>query len=198
MNICKCSEEEYDEGFEIDPYVVSFTSSYSSEKMWKEFGDDSEGIALEFDCRIIATCALKDRNPDIFLKCFYSEKEEVIKDWLINTRKNIMPWESDALQDDLMMISTLLLKNRFADEMEIRYTIPFIKPILYFHDGVILEPDKNEKIEDTKNLYFPKEALTGLYFGKNIDDEDYHDSLQYLKSVGYDVESLNIIRMNHT
>lgn len=171
--ICLENNAPYDEREVIYPYVISFSHVANDHMMWETFGDNGAGIMLEIDDSVVASHAMRDCSPDVFMECYYSDDKESIKEWLIECCTNVLPTVSDSLQNDLVEASAFLIPPRFSYQREMRYIIPY-------RTGGIISQNKKGKVSFDKEkkpslryrfVVLDKRALKSIILGERCSME---------------------------
>ena len=154
-SLCKQNYESFDNDWDFDPFIISFAKRRNCPRMWRNFGNYNKGIMLALDSTLIAQTAMKDSLPDVFMKCKYFVDNERRRQWLRTCRKEDFFVPSNCLQDDLMIISSFLLPNRYKREREYRYVVPIHRGFYVSWNPETKEP----KIEDEPlNKYTDKDG----------------------------------------
>lgn len=199
--ICKQSHESFDYDWDFDPFIISFAEKRNACNMWHSFGDNYKGIMIGLDPELISKTALKDSLPDVFMKCKYFDSNECRSQWLRTCQKEDFPVPSNCLQDDLMIISSFLLPNRYKKQREYRYVVPFHTGFSFSWDSEKNEPEyadeqlkkENDKVVD---LYvdFPKETLREVVIGRKC-KLTVAEVREYLLHNGYDLNHVTVTKL---
>ena len=185
--ICLENNAPYDEREVLYPYVISFSHVANDPMMWEAFGDNGAGVMLEIDDSVVASHAMRDFAPDVFMDCYYSDDKESIKEWLIECRTSVLPTVSDSLQNDLIEASAFLIPPRFCYQREKRYIIPYRTggTITRNKKGNVVFREEEKPTHDFRFVIFDKRALKSIILGEHC-SMDCKTIQGMLKDNGYE------------
>ena len=173
------------------PYIISFCKSGSSEYMWNNYGDNGEGIVLEFNQEKLYQEAISTKNYACLIPCEYvnphhSDKESIKQTILKIAQNDLLQENTDA---DRMIFAVMgIMQNKFHEEMEVRYVqIEEKLATAKCENGIaIIEDYEVPKDKWLRHLIFPKDILEKVVFGRDVCDEDVKTFKDYLCSIGYE------------
>lgn len=193
--ICSENNVPYAEQEPIYSYIICFSHIADDPMMWKNFGNNGAGIMLEIDDSVVASHAMRDFAPDVFMDCYYSDDKESIKEWLLECRTNVLPTISDSLQNDLIEVSAFLIPTRFSYQREMRYIIPYRTggTISRNKKGNVVFQEEEKPTLDFRFEVFDKRVLKSIILGENC-SMGCKAIQRMLKDNGY--QDVNVLTLN--
>lgn len=166
--ICLENNVPYAKQETMYPYVICFSHIADDPMMWERFGQNGSGLMFEINELVVASHAMRDFAPDVFMDCYYSDDKESIKEWLLECRTNVLPTISDSLQNDLIEVSAFLIPPRFSYQREMRYIIPSRTggTILRNKKGEVVFREEEKPTLDYRFVRFDKSALKSIILGE--------------------------------
>ena len=191
QEICEDNHWRFDiDRLSYNPYVISFCKSANSMHMWKEFGDNGEGIALVFNQERLKEETSSFMNYACMVPCEYiypnSERLQ-IKNTIIRIANSEL---LDVCTDDdkLIFAAMGVMQSKFYNEMEIRYVQ--IEERVFtasYNDGDVKIEEYNVPKEDwERHILFSKDIMEGVIFGKYVDSDDIISFKEYFSQCGFD------------
>ena len=188
--LCEELGYEYDPDYLAHrPYITSFCTCPNSEYMWSVFGDNGEGAVLVINEQILHEEASLVENYARIVPCEYidpqSDKQKK-KDIIMKIASN--DYLYDCPNDDRLMFAVMgVMQNKFYEEQEVRYVqIEKLLSTVYYKDGMAQVEKYNVPSDKwVKHVYFPKDILKGIIFGKKVDQYDYDYFKNYMLECGY-------------
>lgn len=200
-SICEQSLESFDNDWDFDPFIISFAKRRNCPRMWRNFGNYNKGIMLALDSKLIAQTAMKDSLPDVFMKCKYFVDNERRRQWLRTCRTGEFPVPSNCLQDDLMIISSFLLPDRYKKQREYRYVVPIHRGFNFSWNPEKKMPEyadeplnKYTDKEGNLSVDFPKETLREVVIGSKS-KLTVAEVRAYLSQNGYDLKTVLVSKL---
>lgn len=145
-----------------NPYIVSLTNSEDDLYMWKNYGDNCNGIAIGIEdlYTITRDFFLKYHLPAHFYKCIYKNSDD-IKEWkelnkLINTTNSNIR--------EISNISNIVKDSNYIYENEYRIVIEYGKNEHTY--------DRYNETEDTFRIPIPISAVKKIFVGHSANYEE--------------------------
>ncbi len=172
------------------PYIISFCEKTNSKYMWRYFGNKRKGIVLEFNQEKLCQEANSTDNYACLVPCKYvssNKDREKIKHIIMEIANDDLLCENTEADKHIFAVMGIMMDN-YSQQKEVRYvqieqklcTVSYKKGEERIKNYVVQEEDWS------RHLFFPKDILTKVIFGKNVDDDDVRKYTDYLKNMGYD------------
>ena len=178
------------------PYIVSFCTSPNSDYMWKEFGEDGDGVALMFNEQILREHASLIDNYSQIIPCEYIDTNydrEKKKAAILKIAKS--NYLEACPDDDKLMFAVMgVMQNRFYYEQEIRYVQieKLLYTVRYLEGNAHVEKYIVPTDKWTKHICFSKDILDGIILGKNVGKHDFEYFKNYMHEYGYGFDKIFI------
>lgn len=176
----------------FNPYITSYCTIRNSDYMWKEFGENGEGVILSFNEEILKQETSLIRNGSCLIPCEYidpNSDDNHIKNKIMEIAKSDLL--QDCPNDDKLMFGAIgLMQKKFFDEQELRYVRieKKIAEIKYVDGEVKVEEYIVPNDDRIRHAIFPKEMLVGITFGKEVSKYDIEYYSEYIRRWGYTSE----------
>lgn len=173
------------------PFVISFSRSYNSDYMWKNYGSKGCGICLLFDADKLYDEARKRESTYLLDVGYYVEKGFDREVWgallklvedqavlchtlvpIIDNKKNIQDYKKYILNSLCPIISALIKDESFLQENEVRWISVVDATKKTNH-----RQRENGLLVEYVNVEIPINCLAGIQVGTSF---DYSDELKAL------------------
>ncbi len=193
--MCVANNWKFDPDFEMyRPYLISFCRSEKSDYMWKEFGENHEGIIIAINEDVLRKEAtLLSNIPALLVPCEYINTKWN-KTMLIGSINKIAKAIDLCPNDDRLLFASVgLMQGCFNEEQEIRYVTIEQKLASYVLDeNEIVKKIPYEPKVYEKYIPFPKELVSRIILGRENSSQDYEDVKYYIKNCGYSPDIVSL------
>lgn len=217
---CEISEEEFNNTYNVFPYILSFCKEMDDMTMWRLYCNDGRGIMLCFDYDSIFNESEKhkkakmDDDWDMLLPVVYTKRDEAnIKDAFMKAKENHDKWYETVNDpsENNMEIFAFVKNDGYKVEQEIRY-VRKKTSLIYF--SPLGKNDCNEESKEDSlgvkirnrgdelipfiELSFPIASLKRVVIGYNLDFHNTEETIKILfNNLNEEYNKVEIVKSNY-